>query len=50
MDIKRLLAWGTMALPSFTDSGGPCPGTGARGRIKGPLPASPSDKTALGAL
>jgi len=50
MDIKRLLEWGTMALPSFTDSGGPCPGTGAKGRFAGRPPASPSDRTALAAL
>ncbi len=50
MDILRLLEWGTMALPSFTDLGGPCPGTGMKGRIEGRPPASPSDRTALAAL
>lgn len=49
-DVKRLLQWGTMALPSFTDSGGPCPGTGGKGRYVGPRAASPSDKSALAAL
>jgi len=49
-DIHRLLEWGTMALPSFTDSGGPCPGTGGKGRFAVRPPASPSDRTALAAL
>jgi sugar (pentulose or hexulose) kinase len=46
----RLVAQGTMALPSFTDSGGPMPGTGGKGRIAGPAPTSPEERASLAAL
>ena len=49
-DVAGLIARGTMALPSFTDSGGPFPGTGNRGRIEGPAPESPAERTALASL
>jgi len=49
-DIARLIGWDTMALPSFTDSGGPCPGTGGKGKVVGETPVSPSDRTALASL
>ncbi len=49
-DVEKIIGQGTMALPSFTDSGGPFPGTGGLGRIKGPLPATPEEKSALAAL
>ncbi len=34
-NLARVVATGAMALPSFTDSGGPVPGTGGRGRLVG---------------
>ncbi|MEZ5932754.1 MAG: FGGY family carbohydrate kinase [Alphaproteobacteria bacterium] len=49
-DVADLLARGTMALPSFTDSGGPFPGTGHRGRILGPSPEAPAERAALASL
>ena len=49
-DAARLIARGTMALPSFTDSGGPFPGTGARGRVVGPAPETPHERAALASL
>ena len=35
--VRQLVAAGTMALPSFSDTGGPLPGTANRGRIIGKL-------------
>lgn len=49
-DVVKLIAQGTMALPSFTDSGGPFPGTGHRGRIVGPPPEGPGERAALASL
>lgn len=49
-DIQRMIDQGTMALPSFTDSGGPFPGRGNLGQIDGPPPATPEEKSALAAL
>lgn len=49
-DAARLIASGTMALPSFTDSGGPFPGTGNAGRIVGPPPETPVERAALASL
>ncbi len=49
-DVAKLIARGTMALPSFTDSGGPFPGTGHRGRIIGPPPEGPGERAALASL
>jgi sugar (pentulose or hexulose) kinase len=49
-DIRRLVSRRTFALPSFTDSGGPMPGTGGKGRIVGPAPASNGESSALAAL
>ena len=49
-DSERLIGQGTMALPSFTDSGGPLPGTGGKGRIIGPLPTTPEAKASLASL
>jgi sugar (pentulose or hexulose) kinase len=46
----RLMSRGTFALPSFTDSGGPIPGTGNRGRIVGPKPGSAEERATLAAL
>jgi len=45
-----LVAQGTFALPSFTDSGGPMPGTGNKGHVKGPAPASEEERSTLAAL
>lgn len=49
-EVERLVARRTFALPSFTDSGGPMPGTGGKGHIAGPAPRSASEKSALAAL
>jgi sugar (pentulose or hexulose) kinase len=49
-DVEALLAAGTMALPSFTASGGPFPGTGGRGQIVGPAPVSLRARAALASL
>lgn len=49
-DIQRLIDRKTLALPSFTDSGGPFPGQALCGRIDGPLPERPAEKSALAAL
>jgi L-fuculokinase len=49
-DVEALIAAGTMALPSFTDSGGPYPKSGGKGRIDGPPPGSPRSSAALAGL
>ncbi len=49
-DVAALIARGTMALPSFSDSGGPFPGTGDRGRIIGPPPSGPRERAAMASL
>ena len=49
-DVEALIAAGIMALPSFTPSGGPFPGTGGKGRIVGPLPEAPRARAALASL
>jgi sugar (pentulose or hexulose) kinase len=46
----QLIEAGTLALPSFTDSGGPMPGTGGRGRIIGPQPGTPAEWAGLASL
>ncbi|MEM9009728.1 MAG: hypothetical protein AAGE18_00760 [Pseudomonadota bacterium] len=48
--VRALVSAGTMALPSFTDSGGPVPETGGRGRIIGPPPEGPPAHASLAAL
>jgi sugar (pentulose or hexulose) kinase len=48
--VATLIARGTMALPSFTRSGGPFPATGGLGRISGPAPRSARERTALACL
>jgi sugar (pentulose or hexulose) kinase len=45
-----LIRMGTMALPSFTDSGGPMPDTGGQGEIIGPLPDSDEARASLASL
>lgn len=49
-EAAALVARGVMALPSFTRSGGPFPGTGAKGRIIGPAPADVRGRSALACL
>lgn len=49
-DVARVVAAGAMALPSFTDTGGPCPGTGGQGRIVGTVPDDPAARAALATL
>ncbi|WP_119270450.1 FGGY-family carbohydrate kinase [Taklimakanibacter deserti] len=48
--LGSLVAQGTFALPSFTDSGGPMPGTGNKGHVKGPAPAGEEERSTLAAL
>ncbi len=48
--VQSLVSAGTMALPSFTDSGGPMPGTGGHGRIVGPPPRSEEETSNLATL
>ena len=48
--VAELIARGTVALPSFTDSGGPVPGKGGKGRILGPAPESPAERSSLAGL
>jgi sugar (pentulose or hexulose) kinase len=47
---RRLVVEGTLALPSFTNSGGPMPGTANRGRIEGPAPRTPEEFASLASL
>lgn len=49
-DVEALVAVGTMALPSFTSSGGPFPGTGGKGRIIDAAPESRRARAALASL
>ena len=48
--LERVLALGALALPSFTDSGGPVPGTGGRGRLEGAAGLDPAGIRALAIL
>jgi sugar (pentulose or hexulose) kinase len=48
--VERLIARGTSALPSFTDSGGPVPDTGGKGRFMGPPPATPEERASIASL
>src|SRR4029079_4515267 len=48
--LENLVAQGSFALPSFTDSGGPMPGTGNKRVVKGPAPASEEERSTLAAL
>ena len=49
-DLQALVDGGTFVMPSFTDSGGPCPGTGGRGRVLGAAPETPAARAALATL
>ena len=46
----ELVGYGTMALPSFTDSGGPIPNSGGRGKIIGPMPDTDEARASLASL
>ncbi len=48
--VQELVAAGTMALPSFTDSGGPVSGTGGKGTTVGQPPRSAAERVSLAAL
>lgn len=48
-DVEAVIAGGIVALPSFTDSGGPFPWTGGRGALRGP-PPEPRQRAALATL
>ncbi len=49
-DAAELVRQGTRALPSFTDSGGPVPGSGGRGFVEGQPPATDAGRSSLAAL
>jgi sugar (pentulose or hexulose) kinase len=48
--VQQLISMGVFALPSFTDSGGPYPGTGNKGRVVGGVINSPEQRASLAAL
>lgn len=48
--LRALIARGTMALPAFGHDDGQFPGSAGRGRILGPPPANPAERTALALL
>jgi sugar (pentulose or hexulose) kinase len=48
--VAALVERGTVALPSFTLSSGPVPGSGGKGRVIGPVPANDSERASLAAL
>ena len=48
--LARLIAQGTMALPTFGTNDGQFPGSAGRGRILGPPPKTPEDRHALAVL
>ncbi len=49
-DVQALVRRGTMALPSFSGSSGPVPGTGGKGRIVGEPIIGNEERVALAAL
>lgn len=48
--LADVLTQESFALPSFTDSGGPMPGTGNKGLVKGPAPSNEEERATLAAL
>jgi sugar (pentulose or hexulose) kinase len=48
--VTELIRNGTMALPSFTDSGGPIPNTGGEGKIIGAQPTTDEARASLASL
>jgi sugar (pentulose or hexulose) kinase len=49
-EIARMIARGTMALPSFGTNEGQFPGSAGRGRFAGPPPAEPAERRALAVI
>jgi sugar (pentulose or hexulose) kinase len=49
-EVQRLLDAQVFALPSFSDSGGPMPGSADRGRIDGPRPETAPARASLASL
>ena len=49
-EVEAIIARSAFALPSFSDTGGPFPGSGGRGRIEGPLSGAPAERASLAAL
>ena len=47
-DVAAIIASGVLALPSFSDQGGPF--AGRKGRVEGPAPATAAARTALATL
>jgi sugar (pentulose or hexulose) kinase len=48
--VQKLIGQSTVALPSFSDGGGPVPHVGGRGKILGAQPATPEEKASLASL
>lgn len=48
--LARLIAQGTMALPTFGSNDGQFPGSAGQGRLVGPKPETPQDRHALAVL
>ena len=48
--LARLVARGTMAVPTWGEQDGPFPGTAGRGRVEGPPPEGPAERLALAVL
>jgi sugar (pentulose or hexulose) kinase len=48
--VQGFVAGGTLPLPSFSDSGGPMPGTALKGRIAGPFAESPAARSSIASL
>jgi sugar (pentulose or hexulose) kinase len=48
--VRKLIAQATMALPSFSDGGGPVPHVGGKGKILGPKPVAAEEKASLASL
>ena len=48
--LARLIAQGTMALPTFGTNDGQFPGSASKGRILGPMPETPEERHALAVL
>lgn len=49
-DLQAVIDAGTRVLPSFTDSGGPVPMCGLKGRIDGPTPQGQAGRSAAAML
>lgn len=48
--LRKLVAQGTFALPSFSGDDGQFPGSARRGRVVGPAPSTPEERKALAVL